>query len=162
MKSAWQQLYPGTPFSYFHQDLVFENFFRSYHNVTTAFSYLAGLALIIACLGLFGLASQNYASRQKEVSIRKVMGASAPDIVLLANRTFLVILLIASAVATGICYAGIQLLLESVKEFTGSMELGFVPYVFANFLVFLTAGIAIAGQSYKLAGISPAETLRNE
>lgn len=162
MRSAWQSLYPEIPFSFFHQNLVFENFYRTYNNAATVFGYLAGLALIIACLGLFGLASQNYASRLKEVSIRKVLGASIGDITLLANRTFVIILLIASVIATGICYAGIQLLLTEAKEFTGTMELGIAPYLFANLLVFLTAGIAISGQSYKLARISPAETLRNE
>ena len=162
VRSAWQKLYPEIPFSFFHQNLVFENFYRSYNSAATAFSYIAGLALIIACLGLLGLSSQNYASHIKEVSIRKILGASVPNIILLANRAFLFILLIASLVATGICYAGMQLLLARAREFTGAMELGVVPYLVANFLVFLTAGIAISGQSYKLANISPAETLRNE
>ncbi|MCB9087120.1 MAG: ABC transporter permease [Calditrichae bacterium] len=162
VKSIWQRLYPEIPFSYFHQPSVFDNFYRSYNNVTSAFNYIAGLALIIACLGLFGLSSQNYASYLKEVSIRKVLGASVRDTVLLVNRAFLIILLIAGALATGVCYLGVQLLLEAVKEYTGVVELGITPYLLANVLVFLTAGAAIAGQSYRLARISPAVTLRNE
>jgi ABC-type antimicrobial peptide transport system permease subunit len=162
MKSAWQGLYPEIPFNYFHQNLVFENFYRSFNNVASVFSYLAGLALIIACLGLFGLASQNYASHLKEVSIRKILGASVTDTVLLANRAFLLILLIASVVATGMCYAGVRILLAAFEAYTGAMELGFAPYLVANFLVFLTAAIAISGQSYKLAKASPVVSLRNE
>lgn len=162
LKAAWQRLYPEIPFSFFHQDRVFENFYRAYTNVATVFSYLAALALIIACLGLFGLASQNYAIHLKEVSIRKILGASAIDTVLLANRAFLLILLSASLIATGICFAGIQVLLAATREFTGTVELGIAPYLLANLLVFLVAALAMSGQSYRLARISPAETLRNE
>ena len=162
MKSAWQGLYPEIPFSYFHQKLVFENFYENFDRAASSFRYIAGLALVIACLGLFGLASQNYASHLKEVSIRKVLGASVKDIVFLSNRMFLFILAIASIVATTVCFSGIQLLLSEVKEFTGTMELGIAPYILANALVFLTAFIAISSQTYKLARISPATTLRDE
>ena len=162
MKTAWERLYAATPFSYFHQEAVFEGFYQSFGNLARVFNYIAGLALLIACLGLFGLAAQNFSSRVKEVSIRKVLGATTLSIILLANRRFLSMLAAASVVATGCCYIGIQLLIQSAEEFTGSLTLGITPYVIANLLVFLTAGIAVAGQSLKLVRMAPVEALRSE
>ncbi|MCB9304495.1 MAG: ABC transporter permease [Lewinellaceae bacterium] len=162
METAWKRLYPELPFNYFHQDAVFDSFYESYGSVSTAFSYLAGLALLIACMGLFGLASQNYASRLKEISIRKVLGASTRNIILLVNRGFLLMLGAACLIATTLCYLGIQLLVNSVDEFTGAMNLGFTPYLLANLLAFFAAALAVGGQTYQLAKAAPADSLRVE
>jgi len=162
MKNTWQRLYPETPFNYFHQEAVFENFYRAYGNVATIFSYIAGLALLIACMGLFGLASQNFASIRKEASIRKVFGASTANIILLANRRFLLTLLIAGLLATTACFVGFQVLVRALEDYTGAMELGATPYLLANLLVFLAAGIAVGGQTCRLASMSPVESLRSE
>ncbi|MCC6461470.1 MAG: ABC transporter permease [Saprospiraceae bacterium] len=162
MQSNWERLYPATPFSYFHQSAVFEGFYRSYGNLAAIFNYIAGLALLIACLGLFGLAAQNFSSRLKEVSIRKVLGASTWSILLLANRRFLYLLVLASGVATVCCYLGIQVLIASAAEFTGDLRLGVMPYLLANLLVFLTAAIAVGGQSWKLVRLAPVRALQEE
>lgn len=162
MKTAWERLYPATPFSYFHQEAVFDSFYQSFNNLASVFHYIAGLALLIACLGLFGLAAQNFSSRVKEVSIRKVLGATTMSLVLLANRRFLFMLGIASIIATTACYAGIRLLIQAAEEFTGTLQLGITPYLVANLLVFLTAGIAVGGQSWKLVRMAPVEALRSE
>lgn len=162
MKKAWRRLYPETPFNYFHQEAVFEDFYRSYGNIATIFGYVAGLALLIACMGLFGLATQNFASILKEASIRKVLGASTSSIILLANRRFLTTLLIACLIATMICFTGFKALANSLEEYTGAMNLGPAPYLLAHLLVFLAAGLAVGGQSYRLARMSPVEPLRSE
>ncbi|MCO6476552.1 MAG: FtsX-like permease family protein [Phaeodactylibacter sp.] len=61
MRNAWRRLYPEAPFNYFHQEAVFESFYQSFGDIAALFGYVAGLALLIACLGLFGLATQNFA-----------------------------------------------------------------------------------------------------
>ncbi len=162
MKSAWERLYPATPFNYFRQAAVFDDFYRGFGNVVRVFLYIAGLALLIACMGLFGLAAQNYSSRLKEVSIRKVLGATTFNIILLANRRFIFLLLAAGLVATGICYAGAQLMIRQAQEFTGELQLGIAPYLLANLLVLLAAAIAVGGQTWQLARTAPVEALRNE
>lgn len=162
MKSAWERLYPAAPFSYFRQAAVFDDFYRSFGNVARVFHYIAGLALLIACMGLFGLAAQNYSSRLKEVSIRKVLGATTFNIILLANRRFLLLLATAGLIATAICYAGAQLLIRQAQEFTGDLQLGIAPYLLANLLVFMAAALAVGGQSWRLARTAPVEALRNE
>ena len=71
-------------------------------------------------------------------------------------------LLITSVLATGICWVGAQAVYKSVEEQIGTVELGIAPYVIGNLLVFLTAVIAVGGQSYQLTKIAPADALRNE
>ncbi len=162
MKNAWQKLDSGTPFSFFHQALVFDHFFREFNNVSKLFGYIAALALLIACMGLFGLASQNYASRLKESGIRKVLGASPRQIILQANRNFITLLLIAGISATAICFGIFKVAVVQAADFVGNIELGILPYLLANALVFLMAGIAMGWQSYRLANVMPAKTLRSE
>lgn len=162
MKSAWAKLVPGTPFSFFNQKMVFDNFFREFNSVSKALTYIAGLALLIACMGLFGLASQNYSNRLKESGIRKVLGATSQQIIFQANRSFIILLIIASLIATGICFGGFQLVTRQASDFMGEINLGVLPYLIANALVFVMACIAVVWQSYKLARVMPAETLRSE
>ncbi|MCB0547160.1 MAG: ABC transporter permease [Phaeodactylibacter sp.] len=162
MKNAWLQLYPETPFNYFHQEAVFEGFYQSFGDVAKLFGYIAGLALFIACLGLFGLATQNFASILKEASIRKVLGATTASIILLANRGFLLTLFIASLIATAACFLGFSVLVKTMEAYIGTLNLGVGPYLLAYLLVFLAAGIAVGGQSYRLARMSPVEALKSE
>ncbi|MBK8561925.1 MAG: ABC transporter permease [Saprospiraceae bacterium] len=162
MKAAWGKLGTTVPYLAFHQAEVFEAEYQAYDNLSTAFRYIAGLALLIACMGLFGLASQNYAARLKESGIRKVLGASAQQIILRANRSFIALLLVASVIATGLCFGGFQFFIKMAEDFTGKVSLGAWPYLLSNLLVFAVAAIAVAWQSVKLARVEPAETLRSE
>ncbi len=162
MKSAWAKLDAGTPLNFFHQNLVFDSFFQEFNTVSKLFGYIAGLALLISCMGLFGLASQNYAARLKESSIRKVLGASSREIIVQANRSFIALLLVASVVATGICFGGFQLAAGHTADFIGDTRPGFLPYLMANLLVFAVAALAVSWQSWRLAGVVPSETLRGE
>ncbi len=161
-KNSWAKLYPDSPFNFFHQNLVFDSFYQRFYKVSTLFSFLAILGLLIACMGLFGLASQNYARYLKEASIRKVLGATTQQILLIGNRHFIWLLGIASIIATGISWIGAQLVFKDVEAYIGVVELGISPYIVGNLLVFLTAIIAIGAQSYQLTKIAPADALRNE
>jgi len=161
-KNSWAKLYPAIPFSFFHQELVFDGFYQRFKKVSFIFSFLAALALLIACLGLFGLASQNYARYLKEASIRKVLGATTQQIILKGNQHFIWMLLITSLLATGICWMGAQAVFKSMEAYIGTVALGIMPYIVGNVFVFLTAIIAVAGQAYQLTKIAPADALRNE
>ena len=161
-KNSWDKLYPDSPFNFFHQNLVFDAFYQRFYKVSLIYNFLSALALLIACMGLFGLASQNYTRYLKEASIRKVLGATTQQILLIGNRHFIWMLLIASVLATGICCVGAHFGFKAVEEYIGTVELGITPYVVGNLLVFLTAIIAVGGQSYQLTKIAPADALRNE
>ena len=160
LKNTWERLVPGTPFEYFFQNEVFEQFFQESGGITRVFTFVAIIALLISCLGLFGLASQNIASRLKEISIRKVLGASVPHITLMANRRFLLLLSIGAVVATPLSYLIMNTLLDDI--YTYRMSIGPSSFIFAYVLVFITASLTIATQVYKLISTNPVEVLRNE
>jgi putative ABC transport system permease protein len=160
LKNTWERLVPGTPFEYFFQNEVFEQFFQESGGITRVFTFVAIIALLISCLGLFGLASQNIASRLKEISIRKVLGASVPHITQMANRRFLLLLSIGALVATPLSYLIMNTLLDDI--YTYRMSIGPSSCIFADVLVFITASLTIATQVYKLISTNPVEVLRNE
>lgn len=161
LERIWKAKFPSLTCSYFYQKEVFQSFDASFRNVATGYGYLAGLALLIACLGLYGLAAQHFSRRVKEVSVRKVLGASVSQLILLVNREFLVLLSIAGLLANAVCFLGIRLMLQSTQEFTGTFQPGPLPYLAANLLVFFTAALAVGMQSWKTAHVQLAETLRN-
>ncbi len=160
--AAWKQLNPQTPITYFRQADVFDDTFQQYNNVARTVSALAGLALLIACMGLFGLASQNIARRMKEISIRKVVGASLGRITLLVNRRFFVQLVLAGAIATALCVAGLAVLLDSVRDTVpiAHMPLTPWPFVLSYAIVLASTALAVGSQTYKIAATNPSDALR--
>jgi putative ABC transport system permease protein len=166
MEATWKRLFPGTPFEHFFQDEVFDIHYQSYTNLTQAFSYIAALALLIACMGLFGLASQNIARRMKEVSIRKVLGASVTHITVLVNRPFLIMLTVAGLLATILCYGTLTMIFRLVRE---NMDMGIIHlplhpglFLLAYALVLGTAVLSVATQAYRLVKVNPSEVLRRD
>lgn len=161
VERIWPGLFAGVPVNHFFQKDIFEGFNRTFRNLTTTFGYIAGLALLIACMGLYGLAAQHFSRRLKEVSMRKALGASVAQIILLVNREFLVLLLIAGLVATGISYLGVRLLLDAAQEFTGTYHPGIAPFIAANLIVLITAAVAVGRQTWKIAHVQLSTVLKN-
>ena len=115
--------------------------------------------MLIACMGLFGMASQRAAQRIKEVGIRKAMGASAMHVVLLVNRGFLVMLVVATLIATPVCYMGLSTLLSLAPI---EIPLGVAPFVWSNVLVFAMAALSLSLQTSALIKVNPADVLRRD
>ncbi|MEZ4701995.1 MAG: ABC transporter permease [Rhodothermales bacterium] len=163
-ETVWKRLYPESTISKYRQATVFDDTYQQYNSVTQTFNYIAGLALLIACMGLFGLASQNIARRMKEISIRKVVGASLGRLTILINRRFLVQLAVAAGIATALCILGINLLLGVVRESVpiAHMPLTPLPFLVAYALVLGTTALAIGSQWHKIAGANPADVLRGD
>ncbi|MGH7494129.1 MAG: ABC transporter permease [bacterium] len=157
----WQRLFPNIPVNHFFQNAVFDGFYRSFRNVSKSFGYIAGLGLIIACLGLYGLATQHFSRRLKEVGVRKMLGASVAQIILLINREFVTLLLAAGAIATALSLLGIRVLLQNIEQFTGKYVPGVGPFLLANLLVLFTAAAAVGRQSWNVTKVSLAEVLKN-
>ncbi len=160
LEARWDAIAPDLPFEGFTQREVFDGHYASWANLTRSIGTLAGLALLIACMGLFGLAAQNAARRRKEVGVRKVLGASVAHIVLLVNRPFLIILTIAAGVATAVVYGGLLFVLS--LDVVNLMPITPLPFVLAYGLVLLTVASSLASQSRALALTDPAEVLRSE
>ena len=161
MEQDWQRLFPNTPCNHFFQSEVFDGFYQTFHKLSNSFGYIAALALVIACMGLYGLAAQHFARRLKEVGVRKMLGASVAQILMLINREFMILLLGAGAFATALSFLGTRLLLNEVERFVGSYTPGLGPFLLANLIVLLTAALAIGRQSWNVTKVNPAAMLRN-
>ena len=164
VEATWTRLFPETVLTHFYQETVFDRSYQQYNKVAGAFSSIAALALLIACMGLFGLASQNIARRMKEVSIRKVVGATVPHLAFVVNRGFLGLLTLAALIATTLCVIGLSLLMSIVSGYVplAHMPMTPLPFILAYTLVFATAALAVGSQVYKLVNANPADVLRSE
>lgn len=159
LREIWDQLFPEVSFRYFPQREVFEEFDLIIHLSLQLSRYLGLFALLISCMGLFGMASQRVAQRIKEVGIRKAMGASASHVVFLVNRGFLVMLGMATLIATPLCYFGLSTLLSLAPV---AIPLDAAPFVLANILVFGVAALSLLLQTKRLVRVNPVEVLRYE
>lgn len=155
----WAELFPDEPYEVFFQDTVFDAFYRENRRMTQIFAFGAGAALLISCLGLFGLTAQNITRRMKEISIRKVLGASVPHITQTVNQRFLVLLAIAALVALPLSYHLLDALLASMYSYRISLEAW--PFLLAFAIVFLTAFLTIIAHTRKVSTAQPADILRN-
>jgi ABC-type antimicrobial peptide transport system permease subunit len=153
-------LIPEAPYSGFFQDEVFAAFYQEGEGVKKIFSFMAFIALIISCMGLFGLVSIHVTRRMKEIGIRKVLGASIAQVSNLINREFVFVIVIAIMLAAPLSYFAIYGMLNALYEYR--VDAGVLPFALAAVLIFLTAGLTISTQVYKAATANPAAVLRSE
>jgi putative ABC transport system permease protein len=160
LQQACATLAPHRPFEY---RFLNENYAALYENeqkmgaVSSAF---AGLAIVIACLGLLGLVAFAAAQKTKEIGIRKVMGASAPGIVLLITRDFTILVL--AAITIGIPLSWYLLENYWLVSFEYRTDIGIWPFVFAAAGCLLVSFGTASYQAIKASMVNPAQTLRNE
>ncbi len=159
LEKTWQRLFPGLTFNYFFLGDDFERQYRAEEQLTKVFGTFAFLAILIACLGLFGLASFMTAQRTKEIGVRKVLGASVPSIVALLSKDFLKLVGIAFVIAVPVAYYAMS---RWLQDFAYRIEIG--PWVFlgAGALALLIALLTVSYQAVRAATANPTEALRSE
>ncbi len=150
---------PGLPFSYSFLDEDFGNMYSAEQRLGKIFTVFAGLAILIACLGLFALTSFTAEQRTKEIGIRKVLGASVSSIVLLLSKEFGKLIIIAFVLAAPLAWYGVEWWL---KSYTYKAEIGILVYLLAGVSAFLVAWITMSFQSFKAASNNPVKSLRSE
>jgi len=160
IQEIWKRMYPEQEYNGFFQDAVFDAIMSENTNIKTLFSFIAGLALIIACMGLFGLAAQKVVRRMKEISIRKVLGASVPHLTRKMNMGFLYVLVAAALLASPMGYFAMSFLLQSV--WADPMPVGPSAFILSFTFVLLTAALTVSTQIRKFVTANPAEVLRNQ
>ncbi len=159
LEKIWKRLAPGQPFQYTFLDEDFNRMYSSEQRVGKIFIVFAGLAIIIACLGLFALTAFTAEQRTKEIGIRKVLGASVSSIVVLLSKEFGKLILIAFVIATPIAWLGVDLWL---KSYTYKAEIGITVYILAGAFAFVIAWITMGYQSIRAASSDPVKSLRSE
>lgn len=159
LKTAWGELYPDKPFDY---SFVDENVGKQYEKYNRWMS-IAGLstvfAILIACLGLFGLAGINAINRTKEIGIRKVMGAELVNIFVLLNKQFVWMAIIAFAIATPFSW---YVMNKWLSSFQFKIEMGWELFFVSALVGLITALLTVSYHGIKAALINPAETLKYE
>ena len=159
MERVFKAFNPEYPFEYRFMDEQFEDTYRSEIVIGTLANFFAFVAMLIACLGLFGLASFTAERRTKEIGIRKVMGASVSNIVVLLSRDFLLLVLGAFAVAAPISYFVMN---DWLNDFAFHTDLGIGVLALAGIASVLIAGLTVSWQSIRAATANPVSSLRSE
>lgn len=159
VESKWKELAPGQPFTYYFLDDRFGSMYDFENRLANVFSVFTGLAIIIACLGLFALTAFTTEQRTKEIGIRKVLGASAGSIVVMLSKDFGKLILIAFALAAPLAWYGIDWWL---KDYTFKTEIGIGLYVVSGVSAFVIAWTTMSFMSFKAAVSDPVKSLRSE
>jgi putative ABC transport system permease protein len=159
LEARWQALVPHRPFDFSFQAERLDRLYRAEARFGRVFGVFAGLALFIASLGLFGLASYTTARRTKEIGIRRILGATTPRLVLLLCRDFAVLVGVAFVVAVPLAFYGLSRWLDG---FAYRIDLGAVPFLEAGALAFLIALASVGYRAARAASASPVESLRYE
>jgi putative ABC transport system permease protein len=159
IKSTWKSLYPEHPFEYQFLDEHFEEVYRADNQVSKIVGILAGLAIIISCLGLFGLASFSAEKRVKEIGVRKVLGASVQNIVLLLSGHFIKLVLISNLIAWPLAW---YVMNQWLEDYAYRIDVTLSTFVFVALLSVVIALLTISFQSIKAAIANPVKSLRSE
>ena len=159
VRETWQKVFPDYPFEYRFLDYDFENYYRSEERMGDLLKYFSILAVFIACLGLFGLASFTAEQRTKEIGIRKVLGASAPQITLLLCREFFVLVLLANIISWPVAYYAMY---KWLQGFAYRTNIGIFTFILSAALALIIALLTVSYQAIKAALANPVDSLRYE
>lgn len=159
VEASFKEMFPGNPFDYFFLDEFFNSQYKAEQQFAKIFSLFAILAIVIACLGLWGLAAFTTTTKLKEIGIRKVLGASAYSIMSLLSWQFLKLVLVASVIAIPLTWYGIDSWLNNFAFRIGLEWDLFVVPVFV--LVVLSLG-TVSAQIIRGASVNPARILKTE
>ena len=158
-KNIWRQYVHDRPFDYAFLDEDFNTLYKADARVSTLILCFSILAILISCLGLFGLASFATETRVREIGIRKVLGASVSGIVTLLSRDFIVLISLSILVATPISWWAMHRWLQG---FAYHIPLGAATFAAAGFLAALIALATIATLTIRAATANPVKNLRTE
>jgi putative ABC transport system permease protein len=159
IEKVWKQFMPNRPFGYSFLSERYQHLYASEQSQNELFIIFAGLAIFIASMGLFGLATFNTLQRSKEVSIRKVLGASVGSIVQLLSKEILILIFIANLIAWPIAWYFMR---EWLSGFAYRIEMNLFTYLMAGMLALVITLITIGSQTVKAALTNPASILRND
>ncbi len=159
IEAIWKNFDPKHPMDYYFLDDNFAKQYRSEEKMLTVFGYFAGLTILIACLGLFGLTSFTAEQRTKEIGIRKVMGSSISDLVILLSKDFAVLIIISIVVACPVAWYGMHYWLQ---DFAYRLPIQWWIFALAGMAALIIAMLTVSFQAAKAAWLNPVKALRAE
>ena len=159
LEKIWQQFIPDIPFEYSFLDEDFERFYRKEEKMAATFTSFSIIAIGLSFLGIIGLTTFVALQRTKEIGIRKVLGASVSNILLLLSKDYIKLILIAFIIAIPVANYFIT---EWLQEFAYRIEVQWWMFAVPGLLVLLIALFSVMGQTWKAARANPVESLRDE
>ena len=159
LEAMWKASTPEIPFTYSFLDQDVERLYRSDQLLGRLVTLFAGLAVLTACLGLFGLAVFTTKQRTREVGIRKALGATARQLLLLLSREYTVLVVVANAIAWPAAYFVTQ---QWLRQYAYHAEVSLLLFPAAGLLGLLIAWITVSSQTLRTAAMNPVDSLRRE
>jgi putative ABC transport system permease protein len=159
VEKAWTATYPDYVFEYQFLDESIAAYYREETRLSQLFKMLAGVTIFIGCLGLYGLVAFMAVRRTKEVGIRKVLGASVQNILVLFSKEFITLVLIAFCIAGPVAF---YVMRQWLSNFAYRIDMGAGVFLLAIGASILIAVLTVSYQSLKAALMNPVESLRNE
>jgi putative ABC transport system permease protein len=159
LEKKWREFLPNSPFDYTFMDERFAAMYQSEQRIGKIFAVFASLAVFIGCLGLFGLAAFTAEQRTKEIGIRKVLGATAPGIIRLLMKEFVILIAVANVIAWPVAYFVMQ---GWLKDFAYRISIGVWIFLMAGILTLFIAIFTVVFQATKAALMDPIDSLRYE
>jgi putative ABC transport system permease protein len=159
IENKWKTMAPGQPFSYAFMDEQFNNQYKIEQRVSQISVTFSILAILIACLGLFGLVTYAAEQRIKEIGIRKVLGASVTNLVGMLSKDFLKLVAISAVVAFPVAWWAMH---KWLQDFAYRVQIGWWVFAVAGIIALLIAVFTVSFQAIKAALTNPVKNLRTE
>lgn len=159
IEKIWKGRFPGRPFEYKFLDEDYDAMYRTDQRTAGVFTTFSVLAILLACLGLFAVSAYAVLQRTKEIGIRKILGATTSNITLLIAKDFLLLVIIAAAIASPVAWFASD---KWLQDFAYHIQMQWWVFVVAGALSVLIAFITVSLQSVKAALANPVKSLRSE
>ncbi|MBV9963155.1 MAG: FtsX-like permease family protein, partial [Parafilimonas sp.] len=159
IQSTWHNINPGEPFDYSFLDQDFQKNYDAETRLSAIVGYFTAIAILISCLGLFGLATFSAEQRIKEIGVRKVLGASITSIVTLLSKDFLKLVVVAVIIASPIAWLVMNKWLQS---FAYRISISWIVFVITTLTALFIALLTISFQAIRAALANPVKSLRTE
>lgn len=160
IEETWRRFVPDIPFEYTFLDQRFQKLYEAEQMESQLVTIFSGLAIFIACLGLFGLSAFTISQRVKEIGIRKVLGANIPQIVVELSRSFMALVIISAFIALPVSWMLMHKWLQN--NFAFRIGISWWVLVLAGIAAFIIAFVTISFQAVKAASVNPVKSLRSE
>lgn len=158
-ESIWKSLFPNRPFEYYFLDAEYGMQYRTDERMARLLGIFSGLAILIACLGLFGLTVFIAERRTREIGIRKVLGATIPNVMMLISKDFMKLVIIANIIAWPIT---IYFMNEWLKDFAYRINIEWITFPLSGLFALVIALVTVSYHAGRSAMINPIESLRHE
>jgi putative ABC transport system permease protein len=159
IEKIWNNNFPSDPFNYYFLDELFDSQYKSDKQFGQLFGLFSSLAICIACFGLLGLSAYNVSQRNKEIGIRKILGASVQNILFILSKDFLKLVVVSFILATPLTW---WIMHNWLQDFAYRISIPWWSFALAGLLALIIALITIIFQSIKAAVSNPVQSLRSE